>query len=145
MLHEGSIENFTSPRLKERLRSKLSSDKIHSFLRDKFTDESTLWRPLIAYEIYSSRSKVVNPDVLVEASPDPEDNELLSVAVCSGADVVITLDRRHLLSLRDPKTKEILIEDEQGCRVFRVKSVNSCRVHRRSTETVALAHTIILA
>ena len=83
MLHEGSIENFTSPRLKERLRSKLSSDKIYSFLREKFADETAIWRPLIAYDMYSRMSKVVNPNVLVEASPDPEDNELLSVAVCS--------------------------------------------------------------
>ncbi|NJE09263.1 hypothetical protein E3E31_12165 [Thermococcus sp. M39] len=70
-----------------------------------------------------SKSRLVNPDIVVNVSPDTEDNEVLSVACYANVDYLITLDREDILSLRDPNTKEIIIEDNGGKEVCRFKVV----------------------
>ena len=123
LLNEGRIVNFTSPAMMERLRSRLSSDKIQRYIGARFREELARDKPYVVMEMYILKSRIVEPDTQVEASSNPEDNEVLSVACYSKVDFLITLDRDDILSLRDPKTKEIVIEDEDGsevCRFFAV-------------------------
>ncbi|AHL22809.1 hypothetical protein [Thermococcus nautili] len=72
-------------------------------------------------EVYRKKSVIIDPKVWVEASDDYEDNEVLSVACDAGVEYVITQDWNDILSLRDPKTKEVIIEDENGNEVCRLK------------------------
>ncbi|AEC52082.1 hypothetical protein PNA2_1166 [Pyrococcus sp. NA2] len=60
-----------------------------------------------------------------------KDNEVLSIACDAGVDFVITLDNKDIINLRDPTTKEIIIEDEDGNEVCRFKVFDTGRVSSR--------------
>lgn len=51
---------------------------------------------------------VVARPARVDLSPDPDDNEILGIAVAGRADVLVTGDRRDLLSLRRVEGTRIL-------------------------------------
>jgi putative PIN family toxin of toxin-antitoxin system len=55
-----------------------------------------------------NKSLVVSRAVRVDLSPDPDDNEILGIAVAGRADVLVTGDRRDLLSLRRVEATRIL-------------------------------------
>lgn len=121
LLNEGKIVGYASPFMIERLSAKLSSDKIQGYIARRFPGELARIRPYVMLNLYRQRVRIIEPEVYVNASTDPEDNEVLSVACEVGVDFVITLDNKDIISLRDPKTKEIIIEDEEGNEVCRIK------------------------
>ncbi len=121
LLNDGKIVGYASPFMIERLSAKLSSDKIQGYIARRFPGELVRFRPYVMLSLYLQRARIIEPEVYVSASDDPEDNEVLSVACEAGVDFVITLDNKDIISLRDPKTKEIIIEDEEGNEVCRFK------------------------
>jgi len=121
LLNEGKIVGYASPFMIERLTAKLSSDKIQRYIARRFPGELARFRPYVMLNLYHQRCRLIEPEVYVDASSDPEDNEVLSVACEADVDFVITLDNRDVISLRDPETKEIIIEDENGNEVCKFK------------------------
>ena len=121
LLNDGKIVGYASPFMIERLAAKLSSDKIQGYIARRFPGELARFRPYVMLNMYLQRARIIEPEVYVDASTDPEDNEVLSVACDAGVDFVITLDNKDIISLRDPTTKEIVIEDEDGNEVCRFK------------------------
>ncbi|CAB49825.1 Hypothetical protein PAB1755 [Pyrococcus abyssi GE5] len=95
--------------------------KSKSTLARRFPDELARFRSYVMLTLYLQRARIIEPKVYVNASDDPEDSEVLSVACEAGVDFVITLDNKDIISLGDPKTKEIIIEDEEGNEVCRFK------------------------
>ncbi|MBI2008502.1 putative toxin-antitoxin system toxin component, PIN family [Candidatus Amesbacteria bacterium] len=53
-------------------------------------------------------SKVIKPQVRINKAADPDDNKILECAVESGADYIITGDKKHLLPLKRFKGIPIL-------------------------------------
>ena len=121
LLNEEKVVGYASPFMIERLSAKLSSDKIQRYIARRFPGELARFRPYVLLNLYLQRARIIEPEVYVDASTDPEDNEVLSVACEAGVDFVITLDNKDIISLRDPATKEIIIEDEAGSEVCRFK------------------------
>ena len=121
LLNEEKVVGYASPFMIERLSAKLSSDKIQRYIARRFPGELARFRPYVLLNLYLQRARIIEPEVYVDASTDPEDNEVLSVACEAGVDFVITLDNKDIISLRDPATKEIIIEDEEGNEVCRFK------------------------
>ncbi|CAI1492883.1 PIN domain containing protein VapC [Thermococcus nautili] len=124
LLIEGRLVNFASNQMLERLAAKLSSWRIQRYLANKSygeTGELLRYKPYAIMEVCRKKSVIIDPKVWVEASDDYEDNEVLSVACDAGVEYVITQDWNDILSLRDPKTKEVIIEDENGNEVCRLK------------------------
>ena len=70
---------------------------------------------------FETKSVIISPMIQVNASDDEEDNEVLSVACDAGVKYLITQDQGDLLSLRDPETREVIIEDDEGNEVCRIK------------------------
>jgi len=121
LLNEGKLVGYASPFMIRRLAAKLSSDKIQRYIARRFPGELARFRPYVMLNLYLQRSRIVEPEVDVDVSTDPEDNEVLSVACEAGVDFVITLDNRDIISLRNPTTKEVIIENENGNEVCRFK------------------------
>jgi len=121
LLNDGKIVGYASPFMIERLAAKLSSDKIQGYIARRFPGELARFRPYVMLNMYLQRARIIEPEVYVDASTDPEDNAVLSVACEASVDFVITLDNKDIISLRDPTTKEIVIEDEDGNEVCRFK------------------------
>ena len=92
LLNEGKIVGYASPFMIERLSAKLSSDKIQGYIARRFLGELARIRPYVMLNLYRQRARIIEPEVYVSASDDPEDNEVLSVACEAGVDFVITLD-----------------------------------------------------
>ena len=128
LMTEGKIVNFASELMLERLRAKLSSRHVQKYLAKKASrvpDESLRellrYKPFVIMTAFERKSVIISPESWVDASEDEEDNEVLSVACDAGVEYLITQDQDDLLSLRDPETKEIVIEDEDGNEVCRFK------------------------
>jgi len=121
LLNEGKLVGYASPFMIERLATKLSSDKIQRYIARRFPGELARFRPYVMLNLYLQRARIIEPEVYVDASSDPEDNEVLSVACEAGVDFVITLDNKDIIGLRNPTTKKIVIEDEDGNEVCRFK------------------------
>lgn len=124
LMIEGKIVNFASELMLERLRAKLSSRHVQKYLAKKASGETgeLLWyKPFVIMTAFERKSVIISPESWVDASEDEEDNEVLSVACDAGVEYLITQDRDDLLPLRDPETKEVVIEDEDGNEVCRFK------------------------
>ena len=122
-VERGIIVNYISRYMLKRLQLKLGSDKIQREIEKRYTDPIARFKPYVIFQLIQSKSRLVDPDIEVNASPDPEDNEVLSVACYVNADYLITLDQEDILSLRDSDTKEIVIEDNEGKEICRFKIV----------------------
>lgn len=120
-IERGIVVNYVSPFMLRRLQMKLGSDKIQREIEKRYLNSIARFKPYIIFQIIQSKSRLVEPDIEVNVSSDPEDNEVISVASYANVDCLITLDREDILSLRDPDTKEIVIEDEDGREVCRFK------------------------
>lgn len=120
-VERGIIVNYISRYMLKRLQLKLGSDKIQREIEKRYTDPIARFKPYVIFQLIQSKSRLVDPDIEVNASPDPEDNEVLSVACYVNADYLITLDQEDILSLRESDTKEIVIEDNEGKEVCRFK------------------------
>jgi len=121
---EGKIVNFASKLMLERLRAKLGSRHVQKYLAKKavgITGELLRYKPYVIMTAFEIKSVIISPESWVDASKDVEDNEVLSVACDAGVEYLITLDKDDLLSLRDPGTKEVIIDDEEGNEVCRFK------------------------
>nr|WP_192964465.1 putative toxin-antitoxin system toxin component, PIN family [Thermococcus sp. IRI33] len=124
LMIEGRLVNFASNQMLERLEAKLSSRRIQRYLTNKSsgqTGELLRYKPYAIMAAFEKKSVIIDPEIWVDASDDEEDNEVLSVACDAGAEYVITQDQADLISLRDPVTKEVIIEDENGNEVCRIK------------------------
>ena len=124
LMVEGKIVNFASELMFERLRAKFGSRRVQRYLANKASGPTgdLLWyKPYAIMTAFEIKSVVISPESWVDASEDDEDNEVLSVACDAGVEYLITQDQDDLLSLRDPETKEIVIEDEEGNEVCRFK------------------------
>ncbi|NJE60964.1 putative toxin-antitoxin system toxin component, PIN family [Thermococcus sp. 21S7] len=124
LMIEGRIVNFASKLMLERLRAKLGSRRVQRYLANKSSGPAgeLLWyKPYAIVTAFEIKSVVISPESLVDASEDEEDNEVLSVACDAGVEYLITQDQDDLLSLRNPETKEVIIEDEDGNEVCRIK------------------------
>lgn len=124
LMSEGKIVNFASNLMLERLRAKLSSQRVQKYLARKASDETReflRYKPFVIMRVFEEKSVIISPKSWVNASNDDEDNEVLSVACDAGVEYLITQDQDDLLSLRDPETKEVIIEDEEGNEVCRFK------------------------
>ncbi|USH00443.1 putative toxin-antitoxin system toxin component, PIN family [Thermococcus argininiproducens] len=122
-VEKGIIVNYISRDMLKLLQLKLSSNKIQREIEKRYTDPIARFKPYVIFQLIQSKSRLVDPNIMVNASPDPEDNEVLSVACYVNADYLITLDQEDILSLRDPNSKEIIIEDDEGKEVCRFKIV----------------------
>lgn len=122
-VERGIIVNYISRYMLKRLQLKLGSDKIQREIEKRYTDPIARFKPYVIFQLIQSKSRLVDPDIEVNASPDPEDNEVLSVACYVNANYLITLDQEDILSLRDSDTKEIVIEDNEGKEICRFKIV----------------------
>ncbi len=121
---EGKIVNFASRFMLERLRTKLGSWRIQRYLTNKAsgeTGELLRYKPYAIMTAFETKSVIISPMIQVNASDDEEDNEVLSVACDAGVKYLITQDQGDLLSLRDPETREVIIEDDEGNEVCRIK------------------------
>nr|WP_240703303.1 putative toxin-antitoxin system toxin component, PIN family [Thermococcus indicus] len=121
---EGRIVNFASKLMLDRLRAKLGSRRVQRYLANKSSGPTggLLWyKPYAIMTAFEIKSVVISPESWVDASEDEEDNEVLSVACDAGVEYLITQDQDDLLSLRDPETREVIIEDEDGNEVCRIK------------------------
>ena len=124
LMIEGRIINFASNLMLDRLRAKLGSRRIQRYLANKAsgsTGELLRYKPYAIMTVFEIKSVVISPESWVDASEDEEDNEVLSVACDAGVEYLITQDQDDLLSLRDPGTKEVIIEDEEGNEICRIK------------------------
>lgn len=124
LMIEGRIINFASNKMLERLGAKLGSRRIQRYLANKSsgqTGELLRYKPYAIMAAFEKKSVVLDPEIWIDASDDEEDNEVLSVACDAGVEYLITQDEDDLLSLRDPVTKEVIIEDESGNEVCRIK------------------------
>ncbi|NPA47941.1 MAG: putative toxin-antitoxin system toxin component, PIN family [Thermococci archaeon] len=99
------VVSYTSEAILEELRFKLTSDKVLRYLESRVY---ALW----VYRVFRASSIIVNPTERFDVSPDPDDNKLFDVVYSSGADFLISLDKKHVLRLRDEERKFILNEHE---------------------------------
>ncbi|MBU1821203.1 MAG: putative toxin-antitoxin system toxin component, PIN family, partial [Bacteroidetes bacterium] len=67
--------------------------------RDKFKKYVTGEEIELFVEIIIERLIIINPSTVVEDSPDPDDNYLLSIAIDAQAQYIITGDKKDLLAL----------------------------------------------
>lgn len=92
------VASYTSEAILEELRFKLTSEK---FLKHIESRVYALW----IYRIFRASSTLVEPAEHFEVSPDPDDNKFFDVVYSAGADVLISLDKRHVLKPRDGERK----------------------------------------
>ncbi|ACS32865.1 putative toxin-antitoxin system toxin component, PIN family [Thermococcus gammatolerans] len=88
------VVSYTSEAILEELRFKLTSEKVLKYLESRVY---ALW----IYRVFRASSIVVNPRVRFEVSPDSEDNKFFDVVYSAKADFLISLDKKHVLKLRD--------------------------------------------
>ena len=88
------ILSHTSEAILKELRFKLTSGKVLKYLESRIY---ALW----VYRVFRASSIVVNPRVRFNVSPDPDDNKLFDVVYSAKAGFLISLDKKHVLKLRD--------------------------------------------
>ncbi|NJE05150.1 putative toxin-antitoxin system toxin component, PIN family [Thermococcus sp. M36] len=88
------VLSYTSEAILEELRFKLTSEKVLQYLESRVY---ALW----IYRIFRALSILVEPAERFEVSPDPDDNKLFDVVYSAKADFMISLDKKHVLKLRD--------------------------------------------
>jgi len=94
MVVNGEVRSYTSGEVLEELRFKLTSEKVLRYLESQVY---SLW----IYRIFRASSVLVEPAERFEVSPDPDDNKLFDVVYSARADFLISLDKKHVLRLRD--------------------------------------------
>ena len=100
-----AVISFTSPALLEELRFKLYHKKVLKYLRGRTNAE-------IVFRAFREASIIVFPSRKFNIARDRDDNELFSVAFESRAGYIISLDKKHVLSLRDEK-KEVALDNHR--------------------------------
>ncbi|WP_297489873.1 putative toxin-antitoxin system toxin component, PIN family [Thermococcus sp.] len=98
MVVNGMIRSYTSEAILEELRFKLTSEKVLRYLESKVY---ALW----IYRIFRTSSVLVEPAERFEVSPDQDDNKFFDAVYSAKADFLISLDKRHVLKLRDDERK----------------------------------------
>ncbi|NJD98264.1 putative toxin-antitoxin system toxin component, PIN family [Thermococcus sp. LS1] len=88
------VLSYTSEAILEELRFKLTSEKVLRYLESRVY---ALW----IYRIFRASSILVEPAERFEVSPDPDDNKLFDVVYSAKAGFLISLDKKHVLKLRD--------------------------------------------
>jgi len=88
------VLSYTSEAILEELRFKLTSGKVLKYLESRVY---ALW----VYRVFRASSIVVNPTVRFDVSPDPDDNKFFDVVYSAKAGFLISLDKKHVLKLRD--------------------------------------------
>jgi putative PIN family toxin of toxin-antitoxin system len=91
---EKKVASYTSEAILEELRFKLTSEKVLKYIESRVY---ALW----IYRIFRASSTLVEPVEHFEVSPDPDDNKFFDVVYSAKADVLISLDKKHVLKLRD--------------------------------------------
>ncbi|AJC72726.1 MAG: putative toxin-antitoxin system toxin component, PIN family [Thermococcus sp.] len=92
------VLSYTSEAILEELRFKLTSEKVLRYLESRVY---ALW----IYRIFRTSSILVELTERFEVSPDPDDNKFFDVVYSSKADFLISLDKKHVLKLRDEDRK----------------------------------------
>ncbi|WP_148883393.1 putative toxin-antitoxin system toxin component, PIN family [Thermococcus aciditolerans] len=92
------VISYTSEAILEELRFKLTSEKVLKYLESKVY---ALW----VYRIFRASSILAEPAKHFEVSPDPDDDKFFDVVYSAKADFLISLDKRHVLKLRDGKRR----------------------------------------
>ena len=95
------VLSYTSEAVLEELRFKLTSEKILKYLESRVY---ALW----VYRVFRASSIVVNPGVRFNVSPDPYDNKFFDVVYSAKAGFLISLNKKHVLKLRDENGKFVL-------------------------------------
>ena len=98
MVVNGTVRSYTSELIVEELRFKLTSEKVLRYLESRIY---ALW----IYRIFRASSVLVEPVESFEVSPDPDDDKLFDVVYSAKADFLISLDKKHVLKLRDGERK----------------------------------------
>ncbi len=96
-----AARSYTSEAILEELRFKLTSEKVLKYLESRVY---ALW----IYRIFRTSSVLVEPVESFEVSPDQDDNEFFNVVYSAGADLLISLDKKHVLKLRDGEKRSFL-------------------------------------
>ncbi|NJF26120.1 putative toxin-antitoxin system toxin component, PIN family [Thermococcus sp. Bubb.Bath] len=91
---EKKVTSYASEVILEELRFKLTSEKVLKYLESRVY---ALW----IYRIFRASSTLVEPAKHFEVSPDPDDNKFFDAVYSSEAAVLISLDKKHVLKLRD--------------------------------------------
>ncbi len=105
LIVEGKVVSYTSEAILKELRFKLTSEKVLRYLESRVY---ALW----VYRVFRASSITVNPMERFDLAPDPGYNKLFNVVYSDGADFLISLDKKHVLRLRDEGRKLILNEHE---------------------------------
>ena len=95
------VVSYTSEAVLEELRFKLTSEKVLRYLESRIY---ALW----IYRVFRASSIVVSPAVRFDVSSDPDDNKFFDVVYSAKASFLISLDKKHVLKLRDENRKFIL-------------------------------------
>ncbi|ASJ13161.1 putative toxin-antitoxin system toxin component, PIN family [Thermococcus thioreducens] len=95
------VLSYTSEPILEELRFKLTSEKVLRYLESRVY---ALW----IYRIFRASSILVEPSEHFDISPDPDDNKFFDVAYSAKVDFLISLDKKHVLKLRDEGRKFVL-------------------------------------
>ncbi|WP_457751168.1 putative toxin-antitoxin system toxin component, PIN family [Thermococcus sp.] len=95
------VLSYTSEAILEELRFKLTSEKVLRYLESRVY---ALW----IYRIFRASSILVEPTEHFEVSPDLDDNKFFDAVYSARADFLISLDKRHMLKLRDESRKFVL-------------------------------------
>ncbi len=98
MVVDGVIRSYTSEPILKELRFKLMSEKVLRYLESRVY---ALW----IYRIFRASSALVEPAERFEVSPDPDDDKFFDVVYSTRADFLISLEKRHVLKLRDEERK----------------------------------------
>ena len=98
MVVDGAISSYTSEEILEELRFKLTSEKVLRYLESRVY---ALW----IYRIFRASSALVESVESFEVSSDPDDDKFFDVVYSAKADLLISLDKKHVLRLRDVERK----------------------------------------
>ncbi len=98
MVVNGAVRSYTSEAILEELRFKLTSEKVLKYLESRVY---ALW----IYRIFRASSVLVEPAEHFDVSPDPDDNKFFDVVYSAKADFLISLDKKHVLKLRDKERR----------------------------------------
>ncbi|WP_258083754.1 putative toxin-antitoxin system toxin component, PIN family [Thermococcus thermotolerans] len=99
------VLSYTSEAILEELRFKLTSEKVLKYLESRVY---ALW----VYRIFRASSILVEPAEHFEVSSDPDDDKFFDAVYSARADFLISLDKRHVLKLRDESRKFVLNRHE---------------------------------
>lgn len=91
ILNRPDVELFADKNLLTEISEVAGREKFSKYVTP---DETALFLAAIA-----TRLTLISPTTVVTDSPDPDDNYLLSLAIDSRADYLITGDKKHLLAL----------------------------------------------